>query len=76
MKEGLLWYDSRGIEDVREKVLSAVDYFSAKYGCLPEKCYVHPDELEKGSIELDNKVKVVQNPRVTNNHIWLEFPSD
>jgi len=74
MDTGLLWYDSRKIIDVKEKITSAVKFFISKYGCLPEACYVNPKNLGEEEIEFDYKIIILPSSRVIANHIWLEFP--
>lgn len=74
MKEGMLWYDNQNLIDVAEKITSAIDFFQSKYGFLPAKCYLNPQNLEEEQ-DLENEVKVLTSERVIVNHIWLEFPS-
>jgi len=74
MDKGLLWYDNQKVDDLNEKIASAVNYFISKYDCLPEVCYVNPVSLGKDEAYYDEKIKILPNNRVIPNHIWLEFP--
>ena len=73
MQEGMLWYDNENQKEMREKISNAVDFFQAKYGQLPDICYVHPEEFVS-EIVIDEKIKIQPNERVIKHHIWLEFP--
>jgi len=74
MDTGLLWYDNRKVNDLNEKIASAVNYFISKYDCLPEVCYVNPVLLGEDEIYFDEKIKILPSSRVIPNHIWLEIP--
>lgn len=73
MQDGMLWYDSHMEADIAARVAQAVDYFKAKYGCVPTTCYIHPDMLPEDLSALDG-IKILPSARVLRNHIWIEFP--
>ena len=73
MKHGMLWYDSRTDGDMVAQVKRAVEYFTAKYGCRPTHCYVHPDMLVPDFSDSQG-IQIVPSLRVLRNHIWIEFP--
>ena len=74
MKEGMLWYDSQENVDVKDKIISAIEFFESKYGYVPKKCFVNPVTLGK-TINLDEKTEILPNNHVIANHFWLEFTS-
>ncbi|HUV15033.1 MAG TPA: hypothetical protein VMW28_00530 [Pelolinea sp.] len=73
MKQGMLWYDSHTGKAFKDRIESAVAYFTQKYGEKPEQCFVHPEMIsgENGQTEA---IKVVTDEKVLRNHIWIEFP--
>jgi hypothetical protein len=73
MKQGMLWYDSRMGADIRSQVKRAVEYFTAKYGQPPTRCYIHPDMLTP-DLPTPSGIQIVTSTRVLRNHIWIEFP--
>ena len=69
MKTGMLWLDDDKKRSLEEKVQRAVDYYSEKYGRMPELCLVNQRTvavaLKVGSVE----VRPVTN--VHPSHFWL-----
>ena len=46
MKTGLLWFDNDPNRSLEEKVARASQRYEAKFGRLPNSCYVNPALLE------------------------------
>lgn len=73
MKQGMLWYDSHSGKNFNDRLESAVNYFTQKYGKIPEQCFVNP-EMISGANANDLPVKVITDEKILRNHIWVEFP--
>jgi len=45
METGLLWYDDDPQRPLEAKISLAAERYRAKYGRLPDTCYVHPQAV-------------------------------
>jgi len=72
MKQGLLWYERRAGKDLDSCLVQAVAYFVDKYGHPPTCCYLHPDLCPQERTSASG-IRLIPNPRVLRNHLWLEF---
>lgn len=76
MNIGMLWLDDDKRRTFEEKVKRAADYYSEKYGSLPELCLVNSAMLagDKASTEENKKVgriEVQPTQTVLPHHFWL-----
>jgi hypothetical protein len=77
MNSGMLWFNNDARLDLDRKVNQAARYFSDKYGCKPDLCYVHPSMLDgrlndEGKEVLtigDIELRPLKNMRP--NHFWV-----
>jgi len=51
LKVGLLWFDDTPQRPFNIKIERAMVYYAAKYGRLPNVCYVHPSCLPQPAPE-------------------------
>jgi hypothetical protein len=52
MNVGMLWFDNDPRTALTAKVARAADYYSQKYGLVPDLCLVHPTMLAKAQSHL------------------------
>lgn len=70
MKIGMLWYDDSPRRSFQDKVAQAINYYRAKYGRLPNTCYVHPSCLpDEGDAACG--LKLVGAEDILPHHFWL-----
>lgn len=71
MNTGMLWFDNSQ-SPLTVKIQKAVDYYSKKYGHIPDLCLVHPSMLEKSQKQMEvNKLTVRPYRKVLPGHIWI-----
>ncbi len=72
MHTGLLWYDNDPRTTLSVKIQKAMDYYSKKFGRIPDLCLVHPSMMEnsKGQVEL-GKLVVRAYRSVMPGHFWI-----
>jgi hypothetical protein len=72
MHTGLLWFDNDSKTTLSVKIQKALDYYSKKFGRVPEICLVNPSMLDKGQPQLIlGKVAVRAYHPVMPNHFWI-----
>ena len=55
---GMLWQFDSGKRTLAEEIKRAVDYFSQKYGEIPNTVLVHPDMLDGTQADLEINVEI------------------
>jgi len=71
MHTGMLWFDNSQTA-LNAKIQKAVDYYSKKYGHVPDLCLVHPSMMEKNQSEVQvNKLTIRPYRPVLPGHIWI-----
>ena len=69
MKIGMLWFDNDPKTALSAKIIKAAQYYTDKYGRVPNLCLVHPSALEK-PVEL-TAIAVRPYRPVLPGHLWL-----
>ncbi|MFO7664804.1 MAG: hypothetical protein R6X18_19750 [Chloroflexota bacterium] len=70
MKTGMLWLDADARRTLEEKIQRAVDYYSQKYGSIPDLCLVNTATFSEDEIKI-GKVKVQRTRTVLPHHFWV-----
>ena len=71
MYTGMLWFDNSQTA-LTVKVQKAVDYYTKKYGRIPDLVLVHPSMLDDGQRQLEvSKVTIRPYRPVLPGHIWI-----
>lgn len=72
MDIGMLWYDDDRAGNLETKVRKAIQFYQAKYGAVPNSCFVHPSLLAPDGAARTIGATVVRPSRtVIKNHFWL-----
>ncbi len=53
MHTGMLWFDNDPKTTLSVKIQKAMDYYSKKFGRIPDICLVHPSMLDSGQKQFD-----------------------
>lgn len=56
MKVGLLWFDGDPKRSLETKIEAAAQRYQAKFGELPDTCYVNPGTALPSPLHIDLKV--------------------
>ena len=68
MHTGMLWFDN----DSSVKIQKATDYYSKKFGRVPDICLVNPNMLESGKKQLElGKLTIHPYRPVMPGHLWI-----
>jgi hypothetical protein len=70
MKTGMLWLDADARRTLEEKVQRAVEYYSQKYGSMPDLCLVNTGTFSEEEIKI-GPVKVQRARTVLPHHFWV-----
>lgn len=70
MNTGMLWYDNNPRTTLAAKVIRAVEYYTHKYGRVPNTCLVNPSMLEKDSNDI-GAITVRPYRPVLPGHLWI-----
>ena len=70
MEIGMLWYDGDAKRTLDQKVASAVEYYTAKYGAAPTVCFMNAS-LVKESPEVRAGVQLRPARTIMPDHFWL-----
>ena len=70
MDIGMLWFDDDAKRNLADKVARAVAHYRAKYGALPNLCFVHPATLPDGPAVAAG-VQLRPERTVQLHHFWL-----
>ena len=72
MHTGMLWFDNDPRTTLSVKIQKAMDYYSKKFGRVPEICLVNPGMLETGQKQLTlGEVTVRAYRPVMPGHFWI-----
>lgn len=72
MHTGMLWFDNDPKTALSVKIQKAMDYYSKKFGRIPDICLVHPSMLDNGQKQFDmGKVTVRPYQPVMPGHLWI-----
>lgn len=72
MHTGMLWFDNDPKTTLSVKIQKAMDYYSKKFGRIPDICLVNPGMLDGGQkqFELGNLTIRPYQP-VMPGHLWI-----
>lgn len=70
MNWGMLWFDDNPKVPFGVKVQQAAARYQAKYGQIPDLCFVNPHTVGVGE-QSSGKVQVIVMPHIQPNHFWL-----
>jgi len=71
MNVGMLWFDNDPKTVLAAKVIRAVDYYTCKYGRVPNLCLVHPSALENEKVQNIGLIAIRPYRTVLPGHLWL-----
>ena len=72
MHTGMLWFDNDPKTTLGVKIQKAMDYYSKKFGRIPDICLVHPSMLDTGQKQFDlGKLTVRPYQPVMPGHLWI-----
>jgi len=71
MNTGMLWLDNDPKTKLAAKVIRAMDYYTHKYGRVPNLCLVNPAALEKESSNDIGGLTVRPYRPVLPGHLWM-----
>jgi hypothetical protein len=73
----MLWFDNDSRAELPVKIERAAQYYRAKYGKIPNVCFVHPSMLNTEISENQNKtfirgeIELRTSKSVLPNHFWI-----
>ena len=71
MDIGMLWFDDNPAVNIFDKVTRAATYYTSKYGCRPNICFVHPGTLT-GEPQLNIEgIEIKASRTILRHHFWL-----
>lgn len=70
MNAGMLWFDNDPKTPLAEKVIKAADYYTNKYGQVPDLCLVHPSMLPEKPVGLA-AITIRPYRPVLPGHLWI-----
>jgi hypothetical protein len=72
MHTGMLWFDNDPRTTLSVKIQKAMDYYSKKFGRIPDICLVHPSMLESGQKQFElGKLTIRPYRPVMPGHLWI-----
>jgi hypothetical protein len=72
MHTGMLWFDNDPRTALSVKIQKAMDYYSKKFGRVPDLCLVHPSMMEGSSKQVELGKLIVRPYRsVMPDHFWI-----
>lgn len=72
MHTGMLWFDNDPATTLSVKIQKAMDYYSKKFGRIPDLCLVHPSMMDKDQRQLELGKLIIRSYRpVTPGHLWI-----
>ena len=72
MHTGMLWFDNDPKTTLSVKIQKAMDYYSKKFGRIPDICLVHPSMLDTGQKQFDlGKLTIRPYQPVMPGHLWI-----
>jgi hypothetical protein len=70
MNIGLLWHDS-GAGTIADKVRAAQACYEARFGQVPNVCYVNPEQLEGEDDRSVGDVVLKGSGSILEHHFWI-----
>ena len=72
MHTGMLWFDNDPRTTLSVKIQKAMDYYSKKFGRIPDICLVHPSMLNTGQKPFElGKLTIRPYKPVMPGHLWI-----
>jgi len=72
MHTGMLWFDNDPRTTLSVKIQKAMDYYSKKFGRVPDICLVHPSMLDNGKKQIELEKLTIRPYRpVMPGHLWI-----
>ena len=72
MHTGMLWFDDDPRTTLSVKIQKAMEYYSKKFGRIPDLCLVHPSMLENGQKQFELGKLIIRPYRpVMLGHLWI-----
>jgi hypothetical protein len=72
MHTGMLWFDNDPKTTLSVKIQKAMDYYSKKFGRIPDICLVNPSMLDSGQKQFDlGKLTIRPYQPVMPGHLWI-----
>ena len=72
MHTGMLWFDNDPRTTLNVKIQKAMDYYSKKFGRIPDICLVHPSMLDTGQKQAElGKLTIRPYRPVMPGHLWI-----
>jgi len=72
MHTGMLWFDNDPRTTLSVKIQKAMDYYSKKFGRIPDICLVHPSMLDTGQKPFElGKLTIRPYKPVMPGHLWI-----
>jgi hypothetical protein len=66
----MLWFDNNPKTTLISKIIRAVEYYTHKYGRVPNLCLIHPSMLPEKPVEFGGITVRAYRP-VLPHHLWL-----
>jgi hypothetical protein len=68
----MLWFDNDPKTTLSVKIQKAMDYYSKKFGRIPDICLVNPSMLDGGQKQFDlGKLTIRPYQPVLPGHLWI-----
>ena len=68
----MLWFDNDPRTTLSVKIQKAMDYYSKKFGHIPDICLVNPSMLEGGQKQFDlGKLTIRPYQPLMPGHLWI-----
>jgi len=68
----MLWFDNDPRTTLSVKIQKAMDYYSKKFGRIPDICLVHPSMLDTGQKPFElGKLTIRPYRPVMPGHLWI-----
>lgn len=72
MHTGMLWFDNDPRTTLSVKIQKAMEYYSKKFGRVPDLCLVHPSMMEGSQKQVELGKLIVRPYRsVMPGHFWI-----
>jgi hypothetical protein len=68
----MLWFDNDPHTTLSVKIQKAMEYYSKKFGRIPDICLVHPSMLDDGQKQFElGKLTIHPYRPVMPGHLWI-----
>jgi len=72
MHTGMLWFDNDPRTTLSVKIQKAMDFYSKKFGRIPDICLVHPSMVDSGQKQTKlGKITIHPYRPVMPGHLWI-----